>query len=91
MERWSQVCCTTIGSLSNKIIEHKQMTICWHKDAFDSISANGSHILKWWVDASFAVHPNFCTDILTAVYPWGEECLSSIVAADDFMPAICWT
>jgi hypothetical protein len=22
------------------------------------LSANGSHILKWWVDASFAVHPN---------------------------------
>jgi hypothetical protein len=22
------------------------------------LSANGSSILKWWVDASFAVHPN---------------------------------
>ena len=22
------------------------------------LSANGSGILKWWVDASFAVHPN---------------------------------
>jgi hypothetical protein len=24
------------------------------------LSANGSGILKWWVDASFAVHPNMC-------------------------------
>jgi hypothetical protein len=22
------------------------------------LSANGSGILKWWVDASFSVHPN---------------------------------
>jgi hypothetical protein len=24
------------------------------------LSANGSGILKWWVDASFVVHPNMC-------------------------------
>ena len=22
------------------------------------LSADGTHILKWWVDAAFAVHPN---------------------------------
>jgi hypothetical protein len=24
------------------------------------LSANGSGILKWWVDVSFVVHPNMC-------------------------------
>jgi hypothetical protein len=24
------------------------------------LSANGSGILKWWVDASFVVHPHMC-------------------------------
>jgi hypothetical protein len=40
-----------------------------------TLSANGTGILKWWVDAAFTVHPN----------------MSEIVGADDFMPAICWT
>jgi hypothetical protein len=68
------------------------------------LSANGSGILKWWVDASFAVHPNM------RGYSGGGPSLgrgfpivsstkqnintrssteTEIVGADDFMPAIC--
>jgi hypothetical protein len=70
------------------------------------LSANGSGILKWWVDASFAVHPNMRGHLgggLSMVR--GFPIVSStkqklntrrsketeIVGADDFMPAICWT
>jgi hypothetical protein len=70
------------------------------------LSANGSSILKWWVDVSFAVHPN------TSGHSGGGLSLgrglptvsstkqklttrssteTEIVGADDFMPAICWT
>jgi hypothetical protein len=40
-----------------------------------TLSANGTGILKWWVDAAFTVHPN----------------MSEVMGANDFMPAICWT
>jgi hypothetical protein len=70
------------------------------------LSANVSGILKWWVDASFAVHPNM------QGHSGGELSLgrgfpivsstkqklntrssteTEIVGTDDFMPAICWT
>jgi hypothetical protein len=68
--------------------------------------SNGSGILKWWVDASFAVHPNM------RGHSGGELSLgqgfpivsstkqklnthssteTKIVGPDDFMQAICWT
>ena len=70
------------------------------------LSADGSHILKWWVDASFAVHPN-----LRGHYGGGlsmgrgfpivgsyvqkintrSSTVSEIVGADDSMPPVCWT
>jgi hypothetical protein len=39
------------------------------------LNASGSGILKWWVDASFAVHPNMggCEDILEEDYLWDED------------------
>jgi hypothetical protein len=70
------------------------------------LSANGSHILKWWVDASFAVHPNMRGHSggglsLGRGFPTmgsykhklntRSSTESEVVGADDFMPAICWT
>jgi hypothetical protein len=70
------------------------------------LSANGSGILKWWVDASFAVHPNMRGHSggrlsLGRGFPivgstkqklnTRSSTGSEIVGADDFMPAICWT
>jgi hypothetical protein len=36
------------------------------------LSANGTGILKWWVDAAFTVHPN----IVVEAYLWEEDFLS---------------
>jgi hypothetical protein len=70
------------------------------------LSANGSGILKWWVDASFAVHPNIRGHSggglsLGRGFPvvsstkqklnTRSSTETDIVGADDFMPAICWT
>ena len=70
------------------------------------LSANGSGILKWWVDASFAVHPNMQGHSGGSLsFGCGFPIISStkqklntqssteteVVGADDFMPAICWT
>jgi hypothetical protein len=70
------------------------------------LSANGSGILKWWVDASFAVHPNMRGHSggglpLGRGFPTVSSTKqklntrssteTEIVGADDFMPAICWT
>jgi hypothetical protein len=70
------------------------------------LSANGSGILKWWVDASFAVHPNMRGHLggglsLGRGFPivsstkqklnTQSSMETEIVGSDDFMPAICWT
>jgi hypothetical protein len=70
------------------------------------LSANGSGILKWWVDAPFAVHPNMRGHLggglsLGREFPivsstkqklnTRSSTETEIVGADDFMPAICWT
>jgi hypothetical protein len=70
------------------------------------LSANGSGILKWYVDASFAVHPNLRGHsggglTLGRGFPivgstkqklnTKSSTETEIVGADDFMPAICWT
>ena len=70
------------------------------------LSANGSGILKWWVDASFAVHPNmrghsggglsmgrgFPIVGSTKQKMNGRSSTEvELIGADDFMPAICWT
>ena len=70
------------------------------------LSAIGSHILKWWVDASFAVHPNMRGHSggglsmgrgMPIVGSTKHKLItrssteSEIVAADDFMPAVWWT
>jgi hypothetical protein len=70
------------------------------------LSANGSGILKWWVDASFDVHQNMgghsggglslgCGFPIVSSTKQKLNTQNStetkIVGADDFMPAICWT
>jgi hypothetical protein len=70
------------------------------------LSANGTGILKWWVDASFAVHPNLrghsggglsmgrgFTIVASSKQKLNTRSSTEteIVGAGDFMPAICWT
>jgi hypothetical protein len=70
------------------------------------LSADGSHVLKLWVDASFAVHPNLRGHsggglsmghgfpiVSSAKHKLNSRSStdSKIVGADDFMPAMCWT
>ena len=65
------------------------------------LSANRTGILKWWVDAAFAVHPNMqghCGGGLSLGVSSTKQKLntqssmeSEMVGANDFMPAICWT
>ena len=70
------------------------------------LSADGSGILKWWVDASFAVHPNMRGHSggglsLGRGFPIASSTKqklntrssteTELVGVDDFMPSICWT
>ena len=70
------------------------------------LSANGSGILKWWVDASFAVHPNMrgqsggglsmgrgfpIVSSTKQKLNTRSSTETEVAGADDFMPAICWT
>jgi hypothetical protein len=43
----------------NKFVHLMRYIICT-RTITQILSANGSGILKWWVDTSFAVHPNMC-------------------------------
>ena len=71
-----------------------------------TLRADGSGILKWYVDASFAVHPNMRGHSggglsLGQGFPivsstkqklnTRSSTEAEVVGADDFMPAICWT
>ena len=70
------------------------------------LSADGTHILKWWVDAAFAIHPNMRGHsggglLLGRGFPimvsnnqklnTRSSTESEVVGADYFMPPICWT
>jgi hypothetical protein len=70
------------------------------------LSANGTGILKWWVDAAFAVQPNMqghsggglslkrgfpIVSSIKQKLNTRSSTESEIVGADNFMPAICWT
>jgi hypothetical protein len=71
-----------------------------------TLSADGSGILKWYVDASFGVHPNLrghsgggltlgqgfpITGSTKQKLNTRSSTETEVVGADDFMPAICWT
>jgi hypothetical protein len=70
------------------------------------LSARGSGILKWWIDGSFAVHPNMrghtggglsmgrgfpIVNSTKQKLNTRSSTESEIVGVDDCMPAICWT
>jgi hypothetical protein len=70
------------------------------------LSANGSNILKWWVDASLAVHPNMrghsggglslgrgfpVVSSIKQKLNTRSSTETEILGAENFMPAICWT
>ena len=70
------------------------------------LSANGSGILKWWIDAAFAVHPNMRGHSggglsLGHEFPivgstkqklnTHSSTETEVFGVDDFMPAVCWT
>ena len=70
------------------------------------LSANGSGILKWWVDASFAVHPNMrgqsggglsmgrgfpIVSSTKQKLNTRSSTETEVVGADNFVPAMCWT
>jgi hypothetical protein len=70
------------------------------------LNSNSTGILKWWVDGSFAVHPNMrgCTGGGLAMgrgFPLSSltqqklntrsSTESKVVGVDDLMPAILWT
>ena len=70
------------------------------------LSANGSGILKWWVDASFAVHPNVrghsgggpsmgrgfpVVSSTKQKLNTRSSTETEVAGADDFVPAMCWT
>ena len=70
------------------------------------LSAEGSGILKWWIDGSFAVHPNMRGHTggglsLGRGFPivnstkqklnTRSSTESEVVGVDDCMPAVCWT
>ena len=70
------------------------------------LRANGSGIVKWWIDGSFGVHPNMRGHtggglsmgtgfpIVTSTKQklnTRSSTESELVAVDDCMPAICWT
>jgi hypothetical protein len=70
------------------------------------LSANGTGIVKWWVDGSFAIHPNMRGHtggglsmgrgfpIVTSTKQklnTRSSRESELVSIDDMMPAICWT
>jgi hypothetical protein len=71
-----------------------------------TLSANGSGLLKWFIDASFGVHPNLRGHSGGGL-PLGRgfpivsstkqklntrsSTETEVVGVDDFMPAVCWT
>jgi hypothetical protein len=108
--------CTPVAFLTMRVREPdkddwKKMVhlMCHVRGARDMplvLSANGSHVLKWWVDGSFAVRPNLRGHAgrglsLGRGFPvvgstkhklnTRSSAEAELVGADDFMPAICWT
>ena len=71
-----------------------------------TLSADSLHVIKWYVDASFAVHPDFWSHLGGVMTMGGEaiqsllkkqklnmksSCESELVRADDASGAVLWT
>jgi len=89
-----------------KKLRHLMKYLRGTRDLPLTLSANGSGVLKWWVDASFAVHPNMRGQmggglsmgrgfpVVTSTKQKLNTRSSTeleLVRVDDLMPAICWT
>jgi hypothetical protein len=53
------------------------------------LSANGTGILKWWVDAAFAAHPNI-EDIVEEAYLWEGDFPSCVWPSRNSIPKALW-
>ena len=108
--------CTAVAFLTTRVREpdkddwmklvHLMKYVRGTRDMPLILGASGSGILKWWVDASFAVHPNmrghtgggFSLGRGFPIVNSTKQKLNTrssteteIVGIDDCMPAICWT
>jgi hypothetical protein len=108
--------CTAIAFLTTRVrspdkddwnkLAHLMKYLRGTRDLPLILSADGSGIMKWWVDASFAVHPNMRGHSggglsLGQGFPivsstkqklnTRSSTETEVVGADDFMPMICWT
>jgi hypothetical protein len=107
---------TSISFLTTRVSEpdkddwskltHLMKYIRGTKDLPLILSANGSGILKWWIDGSFAVHPNMrghtggglsmgrgfpIVNSSKQKLNTRSSTESELVGVDDCMPAILWT
>ena len=107
--------CTSITFLTTRVrstaedncakLLHLMLYLRGTRNISPTLSANGSGILKWWVDESFSVHPNMRGNPGGGLsLGRGSPIISStkqkintkssteieIVSIDNFMPAICW-
>jgi Reverse transcriptase (RNA-dependent DNA polymerase) len=108
--------CTAIAFLTTRVREpdvedwaklsHLMKYLRGTKELPLILSANKSGVIKWYVDGSFAVHPNMKGHTGGGVtlgrgFPYvtstkqklntRSSTESELVAVDDCMPAICWT
>ena len=108
--------CTAIAFLTTRVREpdtddwtklsHLMKYLRGTKELPLILSANGSGILKWWIDGSFAVHPNMRSHTGGGLSMGrGFPIVSStkqrlntrssteaeVVGVDDCMPAVLWT
>jgi hypothetical protein len=108
--------CTSVAFLTTRVREpdkhdwikltHLIKYLRGSKDLPLILSADGSGILKWWIDGSFATHPNMKGHtggglsmgrgfpIVTSVKQklnTRSSTETEIVSVDDCMPAVCWT
>jgi hypothetical protein len=76
------------------------------KDDYLTLSANSLHNVRWWVDASYAVHPDMKSHTggamslgLGIIYGTSKRqklntkssTESELVGTDDVMPQVLWT
>ena len=108
--------CTSVAFLTTRVWEpnledwNKLSHMMWYIRGARQLplilSADGTHILKWWVDAAFAVLANMRGHSggglsLGRGFPimgstkqklkTRSSTESEVVGVDDFMPPICWT
>ena len=107
--RWISVLLTRVRNPSvddwGKLVRYMQY-VKWTRKDILTLSADNLHVLKWYVDASFAVHPDFKSHT-GAVLTMGEgtlqsmsskqnlntrsSCESELVSTDDANTKIFWT